>query len=60
MGRRICGSDCLDIHPINGSELFNARARMDDNPVPKALIDTMDDLDDFKALLEALHTLQLV
>ena len=28
--------------------------------VPKALIDAMDDLDDFKPLLEALHTLQLV
>ena len=33
---------------------------MDDHPVPKALIDAMDDLDDFKPLLEALHTLQLV
>jgi hypothetical protein len=33
---------------------------MDDDPVPKALIDAMDDLDDFKALLEPLHTLQLV
>jgi hypothetical protein len=32
---------------------------MDDDPVPKALIDAMDD-DDFKPLLEALHTLQLV
>jgi hypothetical protein len=31
------------------------------DPVPKALIDAMDDLDDFKPLLEAaLHTLQLV
>jgi hypothetical protein len=34
--------------------------RMDDDPVPKALIDAMDDLDDFKPSLEALHTLQLV
>ena len=34
--------------------------RMDDHPVPKALIDAMDDLDDFKSLLEALYTLQLV
>jgi hypothetical protein len=51
----------LDIHPINGSELFNARGlRMDDDPVPKALIDAMDDLDDFKPLLEALYTLKLV
>jgi hypothetical protein len=33
---------------------------MDDDPVPKALIDAMDDLDDFKPLLAALHTLQLV
>jgi hypothetical protein len=33
---------------------------MDDDPVAKALIDAMDDLDDFKPLLEALHTLQLV
>jgi len=33
---------------------------MDDDSVPKALIDAMDDLDDFKPLLEALHTLQLV
>jgi hypothetical protein len=30
---------------------------MDDDPVPKALIDAMDDPDDFKPLLEALHTL---
>jgi hypothetical protein len=37
-----------------------AGLRMDDDPVPKALIDAMDDLDDFKPLLEALHTLQLV
>ncbi len=29
-------------------------------PVPKALKDTMDDPNDFKPLLEALHTLQLV
>jgi hypothetical protein len=36
-----------------------AGLRMDDDPV-KALIDAMDDLDDFKPLLEALHTLQLV
>jgi hypothetical protein len=33
---------------------------MDDDPVPKALIDAMDDLDDFKPLLESLHTLRLV
>ena len=34
----------------------NKRAglRMDDDPVPKALIDAMDDLDDSKPLLEAL------
>ena len=38
----------------------HAGLRMDDDPVPKALIDAMDDLDDFKPLLEALHTLQLV
>jgi len=37
-----------------------AGLRMDDDPVPKALIDAMDDLDDFKPLLEALHTLPLV
>ena len=37
-----------------------AGLRMVDDPVPKALIDAMDDLDDFKPLLEALHTLQLV
>ena len=37
----------------------HAGLRMDD-PVPKALIDAMDDLDDLKPLLEALHTLQLV
>jgi len=30
------------------------------DPVPKALIDAMGDLDDFKPLLEAVHTLQLV
>jgi hypothetical protein len=28
--------------------------------VPKALIDATDDLDDFKPLLKARHTLQLV
>jgi hypothetical protein len=33
---------------------------MYDDPVPKDLIDEMDDLDDFRPLLEALHTLQLV
>jgi hypothetical protein len=33
---------------------------MDDDPASKALIDATDDLDDFKPLLEALHTLQLV
>ena len=33
---------------------------MDDDPVPKAVIDAMDDLDDFKPLLKALHTLPLV
>ena len=38
----------------------HAGLRMDDDPVPKALKDAMDDLDDFKPLLEALHTLQLV
>jgi hypothetical protein len=27
---------------------------MDDDPVPKAFIDVMDDIDDFKPLLEAL------
>jgi hypothetical protein len=37
-----------------------AGLRMDDDPVPKALIDAMDDLDDFKPFLEALHTLRLV
>ena len=37
-----------------------AGLKEDDDPVPKALIDAMDDLDDFKPLLEALHTLQLV
>ena len=37
-----------------------ASLRMDDDPVPKALMDAVDDLDDFKPLLEALHTLQLV
>ena len=37
-----------------------AGLRMHDDPVPKALIDAMDDLDDFKPLEEALHTLQLV
>jgi hypothetical protein len=30
---------------------------MDDDPVPKALIDAMNDPDDFKPLLEALHTI---
>jgi hypothetical protein len=34
-----------------------AGLRMDDDPMPKALIDAMDDLDDFKPLLEAVHTL---
>jgi hypothetical protein len=34
--------------------------KMDDDPVPKALIDAMDDLEDVKSLEEALHTLQLV
>ena len=37
-----------------------AGLRMDDDSVPKALINAMDDLYDFKPLLEALHTLQLV
>ena len=48
--------------PKNGFITSHKRAglRMDDDPVPKALIDAMDDLDDFKPLLEALHTLQLV
>ena len=32
---------------------------MEDDPVPKALIDAMDDLDDFKPLLEALGRLPL-
>jgi hypothetical protein len=35
----------------------HAGLRMDDDPMPKALIDAMDDLDDFKPLLEAVHTL---
>jgi len=33
---------------------------MDDDPVPKVLIEAMDDPDDFKPLWEALQTLQLV
>ena len=33
---------------------------MDDDPVPKALMDAMDDLDDFKPLLEALHRVAIV
>jgi hypothetical protein len=37
-----------------------AGLRMDDDPVPKAHMDAMDDLDDFKPWLEALHTLQLL
>ena len=51
-------SECSAVK--NGSSHKRAGLRMDDDPVPKALIDAMDDLDDFKPLLEALHTLQLV
>ena len=49
-------------HPPDQWKRIIQRAglRMDDDPVPKALIDAMDDLDDFKPLEEALHTLQLV
>ena len=49
-------------HPPDQWKRIIQRAglRMDDDPVPKAVIDAMDDLDDFKPLLEALHTLQLV
>ena len=51
-------SECSAVK--NGSSHQRAGLRMDDDSVPKALIDAMDDLDDFKPLLEALHTLQLV
>ena len=40
--------------------LITSHKRARDDPVPKALIDAMDDPDDFNPLLEALHTLQLV
>ena len=53
-------SECSGVKKRLVTSHKRAGLRMDDDPVPKALIDAMDDLDDVKPLLEALHTLQLV